>query len=129
MDKKESNRGFIKNSAFSLSLPANSAQPAVLITSTKSANGNYGVDLYFYDNGLTVQIMLNSLDNLSWLSFSISLDANVRNYNGAVEGLMGDFDGNPNNDIKYANGALATSITEESIYYNAALTCILFIFK
>jgi hypothetical protein len=74
---------------------------------------------------MNIQVILNSLanTNLSWLSIGMSLDFSIRNYSNAVSGLMGNYDGNANNDIAYKNGTILTNINGDSINYDASKTC------
>lgn len=103
-------------------MPANSNEPSVRITSTPTKNG---VDVYFFDNGLNMQVVLNNLaaNNLSWLSFGLSLDNSIRDYTNAVDGLMGNFDGDSTNDIRYSNGTVLSGVSDESLTYNASYSC------
>jgi len=116
---KQPYKNFLSNTSFALSLPSGSANPTVFISGTAT-----GVSALF-DNGLNIQIILNSLTTSaqtnSWLSIGITLANNVNNYTGLVSGLMGNFNQDPTDDIMFRNGTVCTE-TKESLYFPALET-------
>ncbi len=113
------NKSFLKDTSFSLSLPSGSSNPTVFISGTAT-----GVSALF-DNGLNIQIVLNSINTTalkeSWLSLGLTLSNNVNNYTGVVSGLMGNFNQDPTDDIMYRNGTVCRE-TKESLFFPALET-------
>ena len=77
------------------------------------------------NNGLNLQVTLNTLNNgaESWLSVGMALSNKIKNYTGAVVGLMGNFNGNKEDDISYRNGTILLTERRDSFTYYALETC------
>lgn len=90
-----------------------------------SVSGTDGGVSILMDNGLNLQATLNTLNNgaQSWLSVGLALSNKVTNYSGAVVGLMGNFNGNKDDDISYRNGTILLTERKDSVTYYALNTC------
>lgn len=114
---KQPYKHFTTNTSFLVQYPQ--SDPKAIISGTSR-----GVSVLM-DNGLSMNVIVSSLSNnnslISWLALGMNLDNNVRNYTNRVSGLMGNFNGNPNDDIRSRDGIVSTA-TNESVYYATAET-------
>lgn len=72
---------------------------------------------------MTIQsASINAQQKISWLVCSISLN-NIVDYSGKLVGLMGNNNGDPNDDVISRNGIKPTNMSSERAVYQVANTC------
>lgn len=104
------------NTAFSLDLPS-AANPTVLVTGTAS-----GV-LALFDNGFTLEVIPKILNGLTWLDMATNFDNSVTNYTNALAGIMGNYNGDPADDIVNRVTNVVQTSRNESVFYADLETC------
>lgn len=76
-----------------------------------------GITTLLFDNGLSLQIYIQTVPNaVSWLIAQILIENRVRNYTNRVEGLMGNYNGRPEDDVFARDGSRPPRLTERIIY-------------
>jgi hypothetical protein len=68
-------------------------------------------------------VNVSSSQYSSWLTLTINTVRNIRNYSHQLEGLMGNFNGIPTDDVTSRNGLMPTNLSLESSIYPIANTC------
>jgi hypothetical protein len=69
------------------------------------------------------KLSLNELQTVAWLSASVSLIDSANNYTNKLDGLMGNYNGDPADDVFSRTGARPTNLDQERAVYDIAITC------
>lgn len=81
-----------------------------------------------FSTGLTItfeisKLAFNEFQTITWLSASISLIDSAENYNNNLIGLMGNYNGDPSDDVVSRTGVKPTDMNNERSVYNVAISC------
>ena len=91
-------------------------------------NGSNNVQVIFY-NGLIANFQIltariNQQENVAWMGISIAFFDTISNYESNVNGLLGNNNDQPNDDIASRTGSISSDTTTDSVIYNYANTCL-----
>lgn len=66
------------------------------------------------------KISINEFESRSWMMINIVLP---KIYFGSVEGLMGNYNGDANDDLRSRGGEIVKDSSNDEAIYNAMVTC------